>query len=441
MYVMRVSAGLLTLLATMDIDGRTRNVHSRSVIDTTVLGETLSFVATNDRIRERVENISHEMHVIEALVERAQHDDVFWDVGACLGIHSFVLAEALWDGTVVAFEPMPSNRGILSDNKSINNADDVIICREALADAPGTREFAIRESVQAGYGRHSFATGDYDAVATIPVDVETGDSIVVENNAVPHPNIVKIDVEGAGPLVLEGMKTVLQNDECHTAIVETHEANDVQPSHEDYGYTEHDFIELLEDCGFSVSQLDRDYHFIGKKETKHTDSITCDAVTVEIINGNIAEESADALINSAGTTLRMGTGVAGALRRGGGEQLNEAAILNGPVDVGEAVVTPAFDLDAEYVIHAASMPHYGDGQSTPTSIQAAVRNAFDHAEELGCESVVLPLVGCGLGGVPTATGARVIRDLINTYQFDRISEIRVITYTDDEEQIVKRICR
>lgn len=412
---------------------------SRQIMDQSFLGESVSFIATNDRIRERVSNISHETDILERLVERSQPDDVFWDVGACLGIHTFTLAKHLPYGEVVAFEPMPSNRGILIDNKSVNQFDNVTVFREALADESGQRDFAIRESVQAGYGRHSFATGDYESIKTIPVDVQTGDGLLVRDSDVPRPNLIKIDVEGAGPLVVEGMKRMLSTDDCHTVIFETHRPNNVQPSHEDFGYTESDFVELVEDCGFEVEMLDNDYHFIGKKRVEHTSSLTIEDANFTIKQGDIASQSSDAIINSAGTTLRMGTGVAGALRDAGGDKLNEAAILEGPVDIGNAVCTPAFDLDANYVIHAASMPHYNDGNSTPDSIRDSVNNALQIAEQRECQSIVIPLVGCGLGGVPVATGARVIRDVIDSFVFESLNDVTVVAYTDEEYDIVNKI--
>lgn len=83
---------------------------------------------------------------------------------------------------------------------------------------------------------------------------------------------------------------------------------------------------------------------------------------VEVIQGDIAQQSADCLVNAAGTSLRMGSGVAGALRREGGEAMNRDAVANVPVDLGATAVTDAYDLDARYVIHAAAMPHYGDGR-------------------------------------------------------------------------------
>ena len=57
----------------------------------------------------------------------------------------------------------------------------------------------------------------------------------------------------------------------------------------------------------------------------------------------------------------MGSGVAGALRRAAGGPIHEAAVAKGPIEFGEVAVTDAFDLDADYVIHAAAMPYYGDG--------------------------------------------------------------------------------
>ena len=65
----------------------------------------------------------------------------------------------------------------------------------------------------------------------------------------------------------------------------------------------------------------------------------------------------------------MGSGVAGALRRAAAGPIEDAATAKGPVDLGEAAVTDAFDLDADYVIHAAAMPHHGDGRATEDSIR------------------------------------------------------------------------
>ena len=158
-----------------------------------------------------------------------------------------------------------------------------------------------------------------------------------------------------------------------------------------------------------------------------------------MIQGDIAAESADALVNAAGTSLRMGSGVAGALRRAGGEELNDAAVAAGPVDLGEVAVTDAFDLDAEYVVHAAAMPHYGDGQATAESIRDAARNALEAADERGCESLVMPALGCGVAGFDLAEGARIIAEAIDGYEPEHLRDVRFVAYSDEEFETVRRV--
>ncbi len=157
----------------------------------------------------------------------------------------------------------------------------------------------------------------------------------------------------------------------------------------------------------------------------------------DVIQGDIAEQSADALVNAAGTSLEMGSGVAGALRRRGGDALNEEAVENGPVDLGEVAVTDAHDLDAEYVIHAAAMPHYGDGQATEGSIRDATRNALEAADELDCKSIVVPALGCGVAGFDTDEGAAIIGEEIESYDPAVLEEVRVIAYSDEEYDAIR----
>ena len=151
-----------------------------------------------------------------------------------------------------------------------------------------------------------------------------------------------------------------------------------------------------------------------------------------VIQGDIADQSADALVNAAGTSLQMGSGVAGALRRGAGDGINEEAVSKGPVELGEVAVTDAYDLDAVYVIHAAAMPHYGDGQATAESIRTATRNALAAADERGCTSLVLPALGCGVAGFGLAEGARIICETIAGYEPSSLADVRLVGYSDEE---------
>ena len=160
----------------------------------------------------------------------------------------------------------------------------------------------------------------------------------------------------------------------------------------------------------------------------------------EIVRGDIASESADALVNAAGTSLQMGSGVAGALRRGAGEAINRDAVEQGPIDIGSVAVTDAYDLDADYVIHAAAMPHHGDGKATEESIRDATANALETVDDLGCESVVIPALGCGVAGFDLEKGARIIANEIRRFEPESLSDVRFIAYSDAEFATIESVC-
>jgi O-acetyl-ADP-ribose deacetylase (regulator of RNase III) len=157
----------------------------------------------------------------------------------------------------------------------------------------------------------------------------------------------------------------------------------------------------------------------------------------EVIQGDIAAQSADALVNAANTSLRMGSGVAGALKRAAGSGLNDEAVAKGPVDLGGVATTDAYDLDAEYVIHAAAMPP--GGQSTAQSIRGATRNTLAEADALNCESLVLPALGCGIAGFDFETGVRIICEEISAFQPDSLTDVRLIAYSDDDFTGIQRV--
>lgn len=119
---------------------------------------------------------------------------------------------------------------------------------------------------------------------------------------------------------------------------------------------------------------------------------------VRIVQGDITSLPCDAVVNAANDHLWMGGGVAGAIKRRGGEEIERDAVRQGPIPIGEAVATGAGRLPARYVIHAVTM-----GQDLVTSerdIRAATRSALRLAERLGLQCVALPALGTGVGGFP-----------------------------------------
>jgi O-acetyl-ADP-ribose deacetylase (regulator of RNase III) len=157
----------------------------------------------------------------------------------------------------------------------------------------------------------------------------------------------------------------------------------------------------------------------------------------EVIQGDIAAQSADVLVNAANTSLHMGSGVAGALKRAAGAGLDDEAVSKGPVELGGVATTDAYDLNAEYVIHAAAMPP--GGSSTADSIRDATRNALEEADALGCTSMVLPALGCGIAGFDFEDGVRIICETIGAFDPDSLEDVRLIAYSDEDYERIRRV--
>ncbi len=130
-----------------------------------------------------------------------------------------------------------------------------------------------------------------------------------------------------------------------------------------------------------------------------------------ILKGDITTVEADAIVNAANNRLWMGGGVAGAIKRAGGEEIEREAVSKGPIRVGEAVATGAGRLKARYVIHAAAMGYDDQGQMIPPSsesIRNATLNSLLLAERLGLKSIAFPALGTGVGGFPLKEAANIM---------------------------------
>ena len=126
---------------------------------------------------------------------------------------------------------------------------------------------------------------------------------------------------------------------------------------------------------------------------------------IALWNGDICDLEVDAIVSPASTSLWMATGVAGAIKRRGGDAIEFAAVRQGPAALGDAVITGAGSLAARWVIHAVSLDHAR--RTDREAIDRAVRNAFARAREVGAETLAIPALGTGVGGFPLDDAARV----------------------------------
>jgi len=147
-------------------------------------------------------------------------------------------------------------------------------------------------------------------------------------------------------------------------------------------------------------------------------------VTIELYQGDITELEVDAIVNAANNHLWMGAGVAGAIKRKGGKIIEDEAVAQGPIPIGEAVLTTAGKLPAKYVIHAAGMGR--DLRTDARKVRESTRNSLLRAEEKKLSSIAFPAIGTGVGGLSYKECARAMLEAVVNHISKRTSLNRVI---------------
>ena len=156
-------------------------------------------------------------------------------------------------------------------------------------------------------------------------------------------------------------------------------------------------------------------------------------VTVECMQGNIAaQDDITAIVNAANTELRSGGGVAGAIHRAAGPELEREARSLAPIRPGEAVITGGHKLPNRYVIHTLG-PVYGQDRPEAELLANCYRNSLALAEENGIDSIAFPAISTGVFGYPVEEAAEVaLRTVVE--EKERLERVRLIRFVLFGEQ-------
>ena len=147
--------------------------------------------------------------------------------------------------------------------------------------------------------------------------------------------------------------------------------------------------------------------------------------------GDVTTLDVDAIANAANTQLAHGGGVAGAISRAGGPDIQRESNERAPIGLGEAVETTAGEMPCRWVIHAATMELGG-----PTSadiIERATRSTLAKAEELDARSLALVAFGTGVGGFPLDEAARIMVGVAREHSGD-LERIIFAVHGEDAER-------
>jgi O-acetyl-ADP-ribose deacetylase len=158
---------------------------------------------------------------------------------------------------------------------------------------------------------------------------------------------------------------------------------------------------------------------------------------LEVVEGDIAAVEVDAIANAANNHLWMGAGVAGAIKRAGGEEIEREAVAKGPIPVGEAVATGAGRLPIRHVIHGAVMGQ--DLRTNAELVEKTTRRCLEVADELGCRSLALPAFGTGVGGFPLDQCARLMVAQARAFEPQSLERVVFAVFGAEAAQVFESV--
>ncbi|MFO7814722.1 MAG: macro domain-containing protein [Halanaerobiales bacterium] len=164
-------------------------------------------------------------------------------------------------------------------------------------------------------------------------------------------------------------------------------------------------------------------------------------VKLEFVKGDIASQSdITAVVNAANAQLRIGGGVAGAIHRAAGPELEKECRPLAPISPGEAVITDGYRLSNEYVIHCLG-PVYGRDKPADKLLSDCYKNALELAEENKIESIAFPAISTGAFGYPIEAATKVALDTVleKLSELEKVETIRFVLYSKRDLDVYKKV--
>ena len=164
--------------------------------------------------------------------------------------------------------------------------------------------------------------------------------------------------------------------------------------------------------------------------------------TIEVVLGDITTQDVDAIVTAANQSLRGGGGVDGAVHRAAGPRLAAAGAAIGPCQPGDAMATPAFDLDppVRHVIHTVGPVWQGGRYGEAEILASCYRRSLEVADGLRARSVAFPAIATGVYGFPPSQAAQVAVETIRSTPTG-VEVVRLIAFDEPTRDLLAQALR
>jgi len=154
---------------------------------------------------------------------------------------------------------------------------------------------------------------------------------------------------------------------------------------------------------------------------------------ITVVHGSILDADAQVIVNAANSLGLMGGGVAGVIKRAAGADVEREAVKDAPIRVGKAVLTSGGNTKYKGIIHAPTMPE--PGTHIPVqNVALATGAALTLADEKGFESIAIPGMGTGVGGVAHTDAAKMMVETVRAFS---PRALKSVIFVDVDEKMVE----
>lgn len=161
---------------------------------------------------------------------------------------------------------------------------------------------------------------------------------------------------------------------------------------------------------------------------------------IECVKGDITrQDDIDVIVNAANKQLKGGGGVDGAINRAAGPDLVAASRPLGPIEAGEAVITEAFALPNDWVVHCAG-PVYSKQPQVPEQLATCYRNALGLAEDRQAASIAFPAISAGIYGYPLGEAASIAIRAVAQHA-EKTSSLKTVRFVLFSEDVFDIFCK
>jgi len=161
---------------------------------------------------------------------------------------------------------------------------------------------------------------------------------------------------------------------------------------------------------------------------------------IEVKKASIINAEVNAIVNPANSFGHMGGGVAGVIKKVGGQVIEDEAIAQAPVQVGEAILTSAGDLICHKIIHAPTM-HNPAEKTDAHKVFCAAKAALELADKKGFRSIAMPGMGTGVGGLDKLEAAKTIIKAIKKTKFQSLEKILLVDIDDEMIEAFEKVLK